>query len=128
MDVFRWRLATRPFAFGAPMAPEHRHVVGYDATEIERCPVARANVLLVKLPQPYPMIATTIGVAVKIEEHRLGCRAPDRGELPPIETGIGIDVIRVKLEDLLTITLRSTDQIVVGHGLLAPLARDFTQP
>src|SRR5262249_3467417 len=65
------------------------------------------------------MIATAISMAVEIEKQRLRCRAPDRFQLLPLKTGIGVDVVRVELQNLLTIALRSTDQIVLRHTLSA---------
>src|SRR5262249_46216603 len=68
VDVFGRRRGAGPIAFGAAMAPNHRHVVGHDAAEVERRPVARLHVLSVEFPQPEPMIAPLVGVPIEIEE------------------------------------------------------------
>src|SRR6516165_4139116 len=97
VDALRRRLLAGPVAPGAAMAPDHGHVAGDDAAEVERRPVARLHVLSVELPEPEPVVASPVGVTVEIEEHRLGRLAPDRIELFPIEAGIGVDVIVVQL-------------------------------
>src|SRR5262249_59399799 len=78
VDILRRRRRASPIAFGAAMAPHHCHVVGYDAAEVERRPVARLHVLSVEFPQAEPMLASLVGVPIEVEEHRLGRRAPDR--------------------------------------------------
>src|SRR6516165_3350613 len=120
VDALRRRLLAGPVAPGAAMAPDHGHVAGDDAAEVERRPVARLHVLSVELPEPEPVVASPVGVTVEIEEHRLGRLAPDRIELFPIEAGIGVDVIVVQLEQLLAIALRTAHEIGFGHSFPAP--------
>jgi hypothetical protein len=99
------------------MAPDDRQVIGDDAADIERGPVARRHVLPIELPQPKPMVATPVGVTVEIEEQRLGRLAPDRLELLPIETRIRVDIIGVQFQDLFAVALGTADEIGIGHGL-----------
>src|SRR5262245_56219674 len=40
VDVLGRRRRAGPIAFGAAMAPDHRHLAGHDAAEVERRPVA----------------------------------------------------------------------------------------
>src|SRR6266851_5582855 len=115
VDVFRRRLLPGPIAPGAAMAPYHRHVVGHDAADIERRPVARLHVLPVIFPEPEPMLASFVGVAVEVEEPRLRRAAPDRIELLPVEAGVGVEVILVQLEDFLPIALRAADETGFRH-------------
>src|SRR5262245_53654544 len=117
VDVLGRRRGAGPIAFGAAMAPDHRHVVGHDAAEVERRPVARLHVLPVEFPQPEPMFTSVVGVPVEVEEHRLGRRAPDRLELLPIEAGIGVDVVGVQLQDLLAVALGTADEVGFRHCL-----------
>src|SRR5215813_11014660 len=117
VDVLGRRRRAGPIAFGAAMAPNHRHVVGHDAAEVERRPVTRLHVLPVEFPQPEPMLASVVGVPIEVEEHRLGRRAPDRLELLPIEAGVGVDVVGVHLQDLLAVALGTADEIGFRHFL-----------
>src|SRR6516162_4907606 len=117
VDVLGRRRRAGPMAFGAAMAPNHRHVFGHDAAEVERRPVARLHVLSVEFPQPDPMLAPFVGVPIEVEEHRLGRRAPDRLELSPIEAGVGVDVVGVQLQDLLAVALGAADEIGLRHFL-----------
>src|SRR5262245_53382881 len=117
MDVLRRRLLADPVAPGAAMAPHHGHVVGHDAADIERGPVARLHVLPVELPETEPVIAPPVGMAVEIEEQRLGRLAPDRIEHLPIKARIGVDVVRVNFENSLAVLLRAADEISFGHLL-----------
>src|SRR6516164_7927968 len=109
VDVLGRRRRARPMAFGAAMAPDHGYVVGHDAAEVERGPVARLHVWPVEFPQPDPMLAPLVGVPIEVEKHRLGRRAPDRLELSPIEAGVGIDIVGVQLQALLAIALGAAD-------------------
>src|SRR5580704_19732840 len=124
MDALRRRLLAGPMAPGATMTPDHGHLVGCDAAEVERRPVARLHVLPVEFPEPEPVIAPLIGMAVEIEEHRLGRLAPDRIELLAIEAGIGIDVVIVQLEQLLAIALGPANETGFGHFPLRSLFRE----
>src|SRR5215467_415551 len=117
VDILGWRRRAGPMAFGAAMAPDHGHVVGRHAAEVERCPVARLHVLSVEFPQPDPMLAPFVGLPIEVEEHRLGRRAPDRLELSPIEAGVGVDIVGVQLQDLLAVALRAADEIGHRHFL-----------
>src|SRR5438105_7483964 len=117
MDVLRRRRHAGPFAVGAAMAPDDRHLVGDNAADVERRPIARRHVLSVEFPQPKPMLAAVIGVAVQVEEHRLGRPAPDRLELLPIEAGIGVDVVGVQIEDPLAVMRGAADEIGLRHDL-----------
>src|SRR6202023_2899025 len=56
VDILGRRRRARPMAFGAAMTPDHGDVVGHDAAEVERGPVARLHVLSVEFPQPDPML------------------------------------------------------------------------
>src|SRR5215468_10169009 len=47
VDVLGRRRRAGPMAFGAAMAPDHRHVVGHHPAEVERRPVVRLHVLSV---------------------------------------------------------------------------------
>src|SRR5262249_5758040 len=58
VDFLGRRRGAGPIAPGAAMAPDHRHVVGHDAAEVERRPIARLHVLPVEFPQPEPMLAS----------------------------------------------------------------------
>jgi len=51
------------------------------------------------------VIAALVRVAVEIEEQRFRRLAPDRIELLPIEAGVGIDVVRVQLQNFLPVGL-----------------------
>src|SRR5947208_1458270 len=97
-------------------------IVGFLAKDhgragVERRPIARRHVLSVEFPQPKPMLAAFIGVAVQVEEHRLGRLAPDRLEFLPIEAGIGVDVVGVQLEDPLAVARGAADEIGLRHAL-----------
>jgi len=120
MDVGGRRLLPRPLPSGAAMAPDHGHVLGDDSSEVERSPIARLHVLAIELPQPKPVIASVVGMAIEVEEHRLRCLAPDAIELLPVEARIGVDILRVQLQQLLAIALRAADQIPLGHFILPP--------
>jgi hypothetical protein len=87
------------------MTPDDSHVVGHDAADIERRPVARLHVLFVELPQPDPVIASLVRVPVEIEEQRFRRLAPDRIELLPIEAGVGVDIVRMQLQNFLPVGL-----------------------
>src|SRR5262245_9093475 len=115
MDVLRRRLLADPVAPGAAMAPHHGHAVGHDAADVERGPVARLHVLPVELPETEPVVAPLVGVAVEIEEQRLGRLAPDRIEHLPVEAGIGVDIVRMQTENLLAVLLRAADETRFGH-------------
>src|SRR5262249_5637372 len=117
VDVLGRRRGAGPIAFGAAMAPNHRHVVGHDAAEVERRPVARLHVLPVEFPQPDPMLASVVGVPIEVEEQRLGRCAPDRLELLQIEAGVGVDVVGVQLQDLLAVALGTADEVGFRHCL-----------
>src|SRR5262245_61217663 len=45
VDVPRRRLLAGPAAAGAAMTPDHGHVVGHDAADVERRPIARIHIL-----------------------------------------------------------------------------------
>ena len=65
------------------------------------------------------MLAAPVGMTVEIEEQRLGRLAPDRLELLPIETEIGVDIIGVQFQDLFAVALGTADEIGLGHALSA---------
>src|SRR5436190_2942076 len=88
MNILRRRLLAGPVPPGATMAPDHRHVVGHDPTDIEGRPVARIHVPSVVLPKTEPVVTSLVRVPIEIEEQRLRCLAPDRIQLLPVETGI----------------------------------------
>src|SRR5215831_15396962 len=116
MNVLGRRHLSSPLAFGAAMTPDDRHVIGDDAADIERRPVTRRHVLPIEFPQPQPMLAALVGVAIEVEEGRFGRSAPDRLKLLPIEAGIGVDILGVQLEDLLAVVLGPADEIGLRHG------------
>src|SRR5438477_11384137 len=103
MDIQSRQRRAGPLALGAAMAPDDRHLVGNDAADIERRPITRRDVFSVEFPQPKPMLAALVGVAVEVEEQRLGRLAPDRLELLPIEAGVGVEIVGMQLEDALAI-------------------------
>src|ERR1700687_167074 len=105
MDVLGRRLLADPVALGAAMTPDDSHVVGHDAADIERSPVARLHILSVELPKPDPVIASLVGVPVEIEEQRFRRLAPDRIELLPIEASVRVDIVRVQLQNFLPVGL-----------------------
>ncbi len=63
------------------------------------------------------MLAAFVGMAVEVEEQRLGRLAPDRLELLPIEAGIGVDVVGMQLEDALAIARGAADEVRFRHDL-----------
>src|SRR6516165_8147540 len=119
VDVLRRRFLTGPIAPGAAVTPDHRKIVGDQAADIERRPVARRHVLAVELPQPEPMLAAVIGVAIEIEKGGLRRLAPERIELFTIEAQIRVDIGFMQLDELRAITLRAADEICLRHGCSA---------
>src|SRR5438094_9699894 len=117
MDVLWRRRRAGPFALRAAMAPDDCHLVADNTADVERRPIARCHVLSVELPQPKPILAAFIGVAVQVEEHRLGRPAPDRLELLPIEAVNGVDLVGVQLEDPLAVARGAADEIGLRHDL-----------
>src|SRR5690242_15725061 len=72
-----WWLLADPFRFGVPLAPDDCEVIGDDPADIERRPIAARDVALVELPQPRPMLAALVGVAIEVEKNRVRCGTPD---------------------------------------------------
>src|SRR5262249_55709345 len=68
MDVLRRRLLADPVAPRAAVAPDHGHIVGHYAADVEWRPVAGLHILAVELPETEPVIASRVGVAVEVEE------------------------------------------------------------
>src|SRR5580704_11017924 len=95
----RWTgLITEPFGAGVALAPDHREIAVDDAADIERSPIAAHDIILVVLPQPRPLLAALVGMAIEVEEHGLRRAAPDFLQLLPIEAGVGIEVLVHALE------------------------------
>src|SRR6185436_16123333 len=64
IDVLgRW-LRAGPLPPCVAMAPHHREVAGHHATDVERRPIGRRHVLAVEFPEPRPVVAGVVGVAV----------------------------------------------------------------
>src|SRR5438067_11539920 len=99
------------------MAPDHRELVGYDPADVEWRPIAAGDILLIELPQPGPMLAALIGVAVEVEEHRLRRTAPDVLQRHPVEPGIDVEVLMHAFEQAALIVRRAADQpgLVAGY-------------
>ena len=73
-------------------------------------PVAARDVVLVELPQPRPMLAALVGMAVEVEKHRFWRGAPDVLQFDPVEAGVDIEVLVHPFEDALAVGGRSADQ------------------
>src|SRR5205823_6325208 len=65
------RFLTNPIRAGVAMAPDNRQLIRHDAANVKRSPIAARDVLLVELPEPCPMRAAVISVAIEVEEHGL---------------------------------------------------------
>src|SRR5438045_4523674 len=65
------RFLTDPIRASVAMAPDHRQLIRDDAADVKRGPIAARDVVLIELPEPRPMRAAVIGVAVEVEEHGL---------------------------------------------------------
>src|SRR6202162_4760347 len=77
------RLSADPVGFGMPVTSIDGKSAGNDAADVERRPIAAGHVLLIKLPEPGPVLAALVGVAIEVEEHAFRGAAPDlRQRLP----------------------------------------------
>src|SRR5205814_3398302 len=86
------RFLTDPIRASVAMAPDHRQLVRDDAADVKRRPIAARDVLLIELPEPRPMRAAVISMAVEVEEHSVRHAAPQIVQRFPIEPAVDIEV------------------------------------
>src|SRR5438270_9981536 len=105
------RLLPDPIRAGVAMAPDHRQLVRDDAADVKRGPIAARDVLLIELPEPCPMRAAVISVAVEVEEHGLRHAAPQILQRLPIEAGVDIEVFVQSFQQTPAVLRRAADQL-----------------
>src|SRR5205814_4336416 len=91
IDIFWRRLLAGPLPPRLAVAPHDAEIAGHDAADVERRPIGRSDVLAIELPEPNPVVAAVVGVAVEIEVDRVRRRTVDRRETLPIEAGVHVD-------------------------------------
>ena len=110
------------------MAPDHCEVVGHDPADVEWGPIAAGDVLLIELPQPGPLLAALVGMAVQVEEDTLRCAAPEVRQLLPVEPGIDFEIFVQALEQAPAVARGAANQLVLVHRSAPSPARCNREP
>ena len=100
------RFLTDPIRASVAMAPDHRQLIRDDAADVKRGPIAARDVVLIELPEPRPMRAAVIGVAVEIEEDAGRIVAPDPAQGLRVERPVRNQIAAVELQQALPVAVR----------------------
>src|SRR6516225_7870339 len=127
VNVARGLVFPHPLASGLAAAPDHGHLCGDDAADVERRPIGALDVVLVEGPQPTPMVGAIVGVTIEIEECRFLQLAPHGLYAVPVEVAIGDDVFVQQPQKLRAVVFGTADELCIaqlwlGHASVSGIA------